>query len=75
MTMKEAMADYWARSPESRRTTCDFEDVDPVIFTSEPDEAGYVRWDPKEKPADDFSHLEKRLGQPLHSWTMLPGRS
>lgn len=69
MTIKEAMAAYFGRFPKDTPffKTCDTDDVDPRLFSGEPDEDGYVRWVPAAKvDPTDLSELERRAGSVIH---------
>src|SRR5271166_5882052 len=70
MTIKEAMKAYFRRLMEGRPLpkTCRIEDVDPMLFVGEADQAGWIEWTPIEKATKAvFATLEERAGATLHS--------
>ncbi len=69
MTVSDAMAAYFRRRLAAGlpMRSADIEDVDPLLFVTQPDENGVVEWRPQPKLTEsDFTEIELRAGVSLH---------
>lgn len=63
----EKLLDYWNENDNTFPKAPWDEEINPMLYVSEPDEEEYVFWKPVEKKAvENFSMIEAEIEMPLH---------